>query len=180
MNNFMLKIRQVLFSLFILCPVAAFAADIEQFEGTYEGEAQFVFEGETKKRDMSTTITATKKGFELSWTSVTYKGDGRTKAKTYTVEFIPSNRDNIYKSAMKTNVFGKATPLDPLQGEPFVWARFEGDTLSLYSLFINARGEYELQEFHRTLVEGGLDLVFRLVHNGTSEKEIITTLKRVK
>jgi hypothetical protein len=180
MKNIMLKFRHLLFALFILYPFASFAASIEDFEGTYEGEAQFVFEGVTTKRDMSTTIKATKKGFELSWTSVTYKGDGRTKAKTYTIEFIPSNRDNIYKSAMKTNVFGKATPLDPLQGEPFVWARFEGDTLSLFSLFINEHGEYELQEFHRTLTDEGLNLVFRLVHNGTSEKEIVTTLKRVE
>lgn len=180
MKNLMLKLRQLCLALFILLPVAAVAASIEEFEGTYEGEAQFVFEGETQQRDMSTTIEATKNGFVLSWTSVTYKSDGRTKAKTYTIEFIPSNRDNIYKSAMKKNVFGKATPLDPLQGEPFVWARLEGDTLSLFSLFINTRGEYEMQEFHRTLVDGGLDLVFRLVHNGTSEKEIKTKLKRVE
>jgi hypothetical protein len=32
---------------------------------------------------------------------------------------------------------------DPLQGEPFVWARFEGDTLSGF-FFINVVGEYEI------------------------------------
>jgi hypothetical protein len=166
--------------LFLLCPSVILAASIDQFEGTYEGEAQFFFEGDTQRRDMSTTINATKTGFELSWTSVSYKDDGRTKAKTYTIEFIPSARENIYKSAMKKNLFGNDVPLDPLQGEPFVWARLEEDTLSVFSLFINSVGEYEVQEFHRTLVEAGLDLVFRRVHDGASEKEIRTFLMRVK
>jgi hypothetical protein len=79
---------------------------------------------------------------------------------------------------MKSNLFGKAVPLDPLAGEPFVWARFEGDTFTVYSLFINEVGDYEMQEFHRTLVDEGLELVFRRVQNGVPEREINTLLKR--
>lgn len=180
MKNLKLKLRHISLILILLCPGVALAASIDQFEGTYKGEAEFVYEGEIERRDMSTTIEATKTGFVLSWTSVSYKDDGRTKAKTYTIEFIPSYRDNIYSSAMKKDLFGKATPLDPLRGEPFVWARLEGDTLSVFSLFINVVGEYEMQEFHRTLVDAGLDLVFRRVHNGAVEKEIRTVLVRVE
>ncbi len=179
MKDLIISLCRVGLMCLLLWPAVGHAANIDEFEGIFEGEAEFVFEGVTQRRDMSTTIKATKAGFVLSWTSVTYKGDGRTKTKTYTIEFSPSQRDNIYKSAMKTNVFGKETPLDPLQGEPFVWARLEGETLSLFSLFINDAGEYEVQEFHRTLVDGGLDLVFRLVHNGAAEKEIRTELKRI-
>ncbi|MEH6644303.1 hypothetical protein [Sulfitobacter sp.] len=175
----MLKLRKLILILILLCPSIAVAEAIEQFEGTYEGEAEFVFEGKTERRDMSTTITATKNGFILSWTSVSYKSNDRIKSKTYTIEFVPSSRDNIYKSAMKNNLFGKATPLDPLRGEPFVWARFEGDTLSVFSLFINDIGDYEMQEFHRTLVDEGLDLVFRRIHDAKAEKEIRTILVRV-
>lgn len=171
-------IRRFFAVLVLLFPIAAFAAEIEQFEGTYVGEAEFIVDGETKRRDMSTTIDATRSGFIISWTSVSYKNDGRTKEKTYTIEFTPSPRDNIYKSAMKKNLFGKATPLDPLQGEPFVWARFSGDTISVYSLFINEDAGYEVQEFHRTLVASGLDLIFKRVHNGESQKEIRTMLLR--
>ena len=139
---------------------------------------EFPMRGDLVKRDLSTTIEETRKGVELTWTSVTYKSDGRTKSKTYTIEFVPSGRDNIYQSAMKTNLFGKAVPLDPLKGDPFVWARFEGDTFSVFSMFINEIGEYEVQEFHRTLVDEGLNLLFRRFHNGKMEREITALLER--
>jgi len=166
------------FLFFMLLPSIGFAAEIERFVGTFVGTADLASDGETKPRDMNVTIDTAKDGFSLTWTSVAYKDDGRTKEKTYTIEFVSSPRENIYQSAMKTNLFGKAVPLDPLKGDPFVWARFEGDTFSVYSLFINEVGEYELQEYHRTLVEGGLELLFLRVHNGTPEREIRTLLKR--
>lgn len=170
--------RQIFVLLFILLPSISFASEIERFVGTFAGNAEFVSNGENQKRDMSATIEETKSGFKLSWTSVTYKSDGRTKEKTYTIEFVPSSRAHIFQSAMKSNLFGKAVPLDPLAGEPFVWARFEGDTFTVYSLFINEVGDYEMQEFHRTLVDEGLELVFRRVQNGVPEREINTLLKR--
>jgi hypothetical protein len=164
--------------LLVLFPLVGMAAEFDRFEGTFNGKAEFTLNGEVQKRDMSTTIKAQDNGFLLSWTSVTYRSDGRTKEATYTIQFVPSARDNIYQSAMKTNLFGKATPLDPLQGEPFVWARFERDTFSVFSLFINEAGDYEVQEFHRTLAEGGLDLLFRRFRNGTLDREITTLLER--
>lgn len=154
------------------------AAGIDDFFGSYEGSASFEVNGELQRRDLSTTISKTRKGFEISWSSATYKSDGRLKEKTYTIEFLPSERDGIYSSAMQTNVFGKAVPLDPLNGEPFVWARLEGDTFSVYSLFINEAGAYEMQEFHRTLAEDGLNLVFKRVHQAETEREIRAFLKR--
>ena len=154
------------------------AAGIEPFFGTFEGTVEFEENGRTERRDMSAVIAETRQGFSISWTSVTYKSDGRTKEKTYTVEFLPSQRDNIYASAMKANVFGKQVPLDPLRGEPFVWARIVNETLSLFSLFINEAGDYEMQEYHRTLADGGLDLEFRRMRNGAEVRAITTFLKR--
>lgn len=175
-----LRASILLLSVLIALPGLALGAGIDRFAGEYAGSASFVVDGTTQHRDMSTRIEPTKKGFVLSWTSVTYKTDGRTKEKTYTIEFIPTGRSGIYKSAMTSNLFGKPTPLDPLQGEPFVWGRLENDTLSVYSLFINEVGEYEIQEFHRTLVDEGLSLRFLRVHNGVPEKEINTLLRRTE
>ncbi|UWR25032.1 hypothetical protein K3757_11145 [Sulfitobacter sp. S223] len=180
MTSLMSTLRHLGLVLALLLPNALVAATLDQFEGSYVGEAEFIFEGETQRRDMSTKIEVTKKGFVLTWTSVSYKVSGKKKSKTYSVRFIPSSRDNIYESAMKKDLFGKDRPLDPLKGEPFVWARLEGDTLSVFSLFINSVGEYEVQEFHRTLVEEGLDLVFLRIHSKATEKEIRTTLYRVE
>lgn len=168
----------VLALLLMLLPVFGLADEIDRFEGTYRGTAEIMDAGQLVQRDMSTTIEPTKKGFELSWTSITYKSDGRIKEKTYTIDFVPSARDHIFQSAMKKNLFGKSTPLDPLQGEPFVWARFEGDTFTVFSLLIKETGDYEMQEYHRTLVETGLDLVFRRVLNGVPQREIQTLLER--
>lgn len=170
--------RSLCMALFMLFPVIAWAADIDRFVGSFLGQAGITLEGEAQPRDLSTTIEPNGDGFNLRWTSVTYKADGNTRTKTYTIEFVPSQRDNIYGSAMKTNIFGKQVPLDPLQGEPFVWSRFEGDTFSVFSLFINEAGEYEMQEYHRTLAEGGLDLLFRRVSNGVPQREIEAFLKR--
>lgn len=164
--------------VFLLLPMLAQAAGIDRFIGTYVGAAELVVEGEAKRRDLSTTITKTDDGFSVMWQSTTYRSDGRTKEKTYEIEFVASQRAGIYSSAMKTNIFGKATPLDPLKGEPFVWSRLEGDTLAVFSLFINEEGGYEMQEYHRTLAEGGLDLMFRRVSDGVPQREIMAFLER--
>lgn len=164
-------------ALLIAAP-PALAGSIDPFVGSYEGNVTFEENGKSKHRDMSAVIAKTNKGFSISWTSVTYKPDGRTKEKSYTVEFRPSQRDNIYASAMKANVFGKQVPLDPLRGEPFVWARIVDQTLTLFSLFIDEAGDYEMLEYHRTLSDGGLDLEFRRLRNGAELRVIETFLKR--
>ncbi len=165
--------------LFALLPITGIAADIDRFIGTYAGEAEFTYKGEAEQRDMSVSIAQKGDGFSVRWSSVTYKTDGRKKEKTYTIDFAPSARDHIYGSTMKTNVFGKAIPLNPLEGEPYVWSRIVEDTFTVYSLFINEAGGYEMQEYHRTLTSGGLDLLFRRIGPGLPEKEIKAFLERI-
>lgn len=178
MHMIQTALRPFAFLFFVALPMLAWAEDITPFLGTYEGNAEIDVDGKIEERDMAARITRKDDGFEVNWTTVIYKTDGRIKETSYSIGFVPSVRENIFGSAMKTNVFGKPEPLDPLNGEPFVWARLEGDTLSVYSLFINELGGYEMQEYHRTLTEGGLDLLFRRLHNGTPKKEIRTFLAR--
>lgn len=165
-------------SLILMLPALAFAANVDRFAGTYVGQSQTVLDTEAKGRDLRATITPTDDGFTVSWTSTSYRKNGEVKESTNVIDFVPSARDNIYGSAMKTNIFGKQVPLDPLKGEPFVWSRFEGDTFSVFSLAITENGEYELQEYHRTVAEGGLDLLFRSVKNGVPQREITAFLAR--
>ena len=79
---------------------------------------------------------------------------------------------------MKTNVFGKSEPLDPLKGDPYVWSRLSGDTLTLYSLLIDEEGGYEVQEYDRTLTDGGLELEYRRIRNSTPLTTINAFLAR--
>lgn len=158
---------------------AAQASEIEPFLGEYKGTAELVnADGSTAPRDMSVKISETDDGFSVNWSTTTYKQDGRVKESAYSVEFQPTDRSGIFSAAMKRNVFGHAVQLDPMKGEPFVWGRIIGDTLTVYSLFIDDEGGYEMQQFDRTLAEGGLTLEFSRLRNGEPARSVETFLEK--
>lgn len=157
----------------------AHAAEIADFVGSYSGSANLVNADGTKTpRDMSVRIEESRGGFNVRWTSTSYRADGRVKEKTYSIDFRPSDRDGIYSAAMTRNVFGHAVQLDPMRGEPFVWGRIDGATMTVYSLFVDDAGGYELQQYDRTLAEGGLMLEFSRLRNGVLARSVTTFLKR--
>ena len=50
--------------------------------------------------------------------------------------------------------------------------------MTVYSLFIDDNGGYEMQQFDRTLAEGGLSLSFSRFRNGTKSRSVETFLER--
>lgn len=155
------------------------AGDIKPFVGDYVGSANVVDDDGTETpRDMSVSIHETKDGFNVSWKTTTYKPDGRVKEQSFSIDFKESDRPDVYSAAMKRNVFGHEVPLDPMQGEPFVWGRIEGQTLTVFSLFIDENGGYELQQFDRTLAEGGMNLSFSRFRNGVKSRSVETFLEK--
>ena len=155
------------------------AADISRFVGDYTGSAEVLSaDGTLTPRDMSVSISEGRKGFTVKWTSTTYKPDGRVKEKSYSIDFVASERPGIYAAAMTRNVFGHTVQLDPMKGEPFVWGRINQDTLTVFSLFVDDVGGYELQQFDRTLAEGGLMLEFTNLHNGVKQRSVSTFLAK--
>ena len=160
-----------------LCKYAV-AADIEPFVGEYSGSAELDSGGAKEMRDMSVQIMKNEEGFTIGWESTIHRADGRVKKKSYSIDFIPTDRENIYSSAMKTNVFGHAVPLDPMVGDPYVWSRITGDTLTVFSLHVDEEGGYEMQQYNRTLTEGGLQLDFQRIRNGEKQKSITTFLDK--
>lgn len=154
-------------------------ADPARFVGSYEGSAEVsVADGSTIPRDMSVVITETKEGFQVQWTSITIRPDGRRKEKSYTIDFVPSERPSVYAAAQERNIFGHLVQLDPMKGEPYVWARIIDDTLSVYSLFVSESGGYNLQQYDRTLADGGLNLRFQTVRDGEIARAVETFLTR--
>lgn len=164
----------------LLLAMPAAGADIAPFVGSYSGSAEIQrADGSTEPRDMSVEISARKKGgFRVAWTTVTHKPSGRSKTKSYEVEFLPTDREGIFSAAMEVNVFGHAVQLDPMKGEPYVWGRIRGDTLTVYSLHVDDEGGWEMQQFDRTLAEGGLQLQFTAVRDGETQRSVETFLKR--
>lgn len=171
----------VVFSIWFLLASSAFAKNtlLKEMEGFYSGSAEIVrADGSTSNRDMSVAIETTRDGFEVAWSTTSIRANGSVKEKDYVIEFVPSERENVYSAAMERNVFGHEVQLDPMKGEPFVWARTQDATLTVFSLFVDEAGDYELQQFDRTLVEGGLKLEFRAVRNGQVTRSVNTFLAR--
>ena len=110
---------------------AVAAEDYERFFGRYEGQLIVEGDGDLSKRDLRVEIGPAKNGFEVEWVALIRKPDGRTKRVAYKIAFRSARRGNIYGSAMKSDAFGHSVPLDPLKGEPYVWANIDGNVLTV-------------------------------------------------
>lgn len=156
--------------------LAAASQPIEAFYGQYVGRGTSDAE---IKRDLSVTIGPTASGgFFVDWATVSHKPKGLSR-KDYQIKFLPSRRKNIYSSAMQTNVFGGQISLDPLKGDPYVWARIKDATLTVHSMTITADGGYEVQIYNRTLNDQGLWLEYQRLSSGEPLRQISTQLIKV-
>ncbi len=160
-------------------PVVHAGASFERFFGRYQGESTSIPEGEVSKRNISVAIKPAKKGFVVEWKAEISKIDGRSKHKGLSITFIPTNRKNIYKSAMRRDVFGHAAPMNPLKGDPFIWARTAGDTLTVYVIRVTESGEQDLRIYKRSLTPQGMELEFVRFHNSEPIRRISGVLKKV-
>ncbi len=172
---------------FTVLVVAAFAAvpaeaagrPIGDFFGTFVGRSISVIGEGLSQRDLNVVIKKHMKGgFTLDWTTVTRRADGSVKSKQYSINFTPTKRQGIYASAMRNNVFGGKVPLDPLKGDPYVWAGIDGDTLTVHAMIIMDDGGYEMQVYERTLTADGMFLKFSRNRDGVPARFITGTLKR--
>ncbi len=151
---------------------------IDPFVGEYEGQVKLLDGDREVERDLGVTISKTKKGFNIKWKSTTRKPNNKLKTKVYTIDFSPTSRSNVFAAAMKSNVFGGKEPLDPMQGDPYVWSRITGQTLTLFALLIRDDGGYELQIYDRTLVADGMQLRYSRTRDGKPLRTIETLLRR--
>lgn len=161
-------------------PMSHAAYEYEKFVGEYMGEGISESEDGLTRRDFTVNIKPKGQGFVLTWVSVTRTGDGTLKRKSYTVQFKPKGRSGLYGSAMRSDMFGNQVPLDPLNGEPYVWARIADETLFVYALLITEEGGYEMQTYQRTLTPVGMDLTYSRVRDGRILRTVEGTLKRIR
>jgi hypothetical protein len=170
--------------LYLLASVLAPGADavpagFEKFYGEWAGTAVSDTGGEIAPRDIRAKITPQGNGFSITWVLVIHKPGSKDKRSEMSITFQPTKRPNIYSSAMRADAFGNATPLDPLRGDPYVWARIEGTMLIIYALVITEAGGYEMHTYERTLTPAGLmKLTYFRVINGEVLRSVTGTLKR--
>ena len=154
--------------------------DFAAFFGEFEGQAVSENDGELRKRDLRVKISPYKNGFTVKWVSVTKRSDGTLKRKEYSVDFHPTRRNNIFRSGERKDFFGNAVPLDPMKGDPYVWARVHDDTLTVYALHVLEDGGYEMQTYARRRIPEGLGLVYSRVRDGEMLRTVHGTLLEVK
>ena len=134
--------------LFLVTVYAARAENLspETFYGTFQGSGyaenhDSLYFG-TTVRDLDVVIAPSGGGFSVTWTTVIRSGgdqnDPKVKRKAQTVTFSPAGQPGVFRG----------TPSgDPLAGNPYVWARIEKHTLTVYIMTIAADGNYEMQSY---------------------------------
>ena len=178
-HRFWLASAALLFLVAVAGPVAAAERSIKDFYGEYVGRTVSGGDKALQGRDINVTIKPLKRGFNVSWSTISHRANGDAKRKSYSIDFRRTNRDNIFQSAMRKDVFGQEAPNDPMKGDPYVWARIKGDTLSVYALIVADDGSYDMQAYHRTLTKDGMTLRFARTVEGEPKKVITGVLKRV-
>jgi hypothetical protein len=151
---------------------------LEAFFGTFKGQTILESDGVMTTRDLDVAIAPTRSGFNIRWTTTMLGRDGALKRESSSIDFEPTRRPGIFASQMRSDMFGNRMPLDPLRGDPFVWARLIDATLTVYALLITDDGGYEMQVYHRTLVDGGLALKFFRFREGDALRTVTASLKR--
>jgi hypothetical protein len=166
----------------VLAPAAdAMPAGFANFYGEWVGTAVSDTGGEIAPRDIRTTIGPQGQGFWINWVLVIHKAAGKDERSELSVTFQPTKRPNIYISAMRRDLFGHTTPLDPLRGDPYIWARVEGPMIMVYALVITQAGGYEMHAHERTLTPAGvMNLKYFRVHDGEVLRTVTGTLNRAK
>ncbi|WP_037457736.1 hypothetical protein [Skermanella stibiiresistens] len=179
-----LTLGLMLAAMLALAPGAVRAADratLQKFIGNYVGQSISLADQGLSERDLAVTIKPYgDDGFSLDWTTITKRPEGKSKQQSYSVAFEPTPRAGIFRAAQRRNMFGHFTPLDPMAGEPLLWAHLGTDTLTVQALLITEDGGYEIQTYERKLAAHGLDLTFSRVADGKVLKTISGVLRRVK
>jgi len=119
-------------------------------------------------RDFDITISPARgNGFRIDWTSVIRHG-GTPK------------QPEIRRKASSKTLTGTATPGvfrgtatgNPLDGGEMCWARIRGNTLTIFLMTVSKGGNYELQQYDRTLSGTGMKLVFRSMRDGETVRTV--------
>ena len=131
------------------------------FDGDWQGKELTVDEGNADLKataeDLNVQIVPDDSGFWMHWTALSRDGTGGALARQpVEARFEPSDRPGVFvfdseQSSLLLSLFGDPATNNPLEGEPLLWARLEGDTLSVYGLAINPDGSFDLYQHVRTV-----------------------------
>ncbi|UCH73832.1 MAG: hypothetical protein JSU82_16165 [Rhodospirillales bacterium] len=161
---------------------AAQDATIEDFFGTYVGNARIETAGEF--RDIIVAIEPSRKGFSIYTSTVIRKGPVRAvpgvKWRSETQVFVRSGAHDFYEPMLRESMFAQRRTPDLLKGDTVAWASIRGQTLGVYAMNVLDDGHYELRVYERTLTDLGMDLRFIRYRDGMALRELEGVLARTK
>ncbi len=125
-------------------------------------------------RDFDVTISGTSGGgFRVDWTSVIRRGGTperpKIRRKVSSKTLTPTSQPGVFRGTMSG---------DPLSGKELCWAHIQGNTLTVFLMTIDPKGDYELQQYDRTLVDTGMKLRFSSTRNGENVRTVTGRLVR--
>ena len=174
---------RIFLAALVLCwsATTAKAADLSvaAFFGAFQGSgiaenADSLYFG-TTARDLDVIIGADNSGgaFFVRWTTVIRSGgdpnNPNVRRKTQNI---------VFKSTPQPGTFRGDGSGDPLSGEPYIWARIMGQTLTIYIMNIDKSGGYNMQSYARTLNAFGMDLVFKRIRDGEPVRQASAKLTK--
>lgn len=172
-------------ALLALGSIAASAAELEPFFGTFVGVAELEESatGEVRARDMDIVIKPFRRGgFEIQWVNVTLV-DGRrdlpgVERRVQTVLFEPAGDGEYYVEVEEDNPFRERAETRPMRGDPVRWASLDDQGLHVYSFVVLQDGRYEIQIYDRTLTDIGIDIHFRRILDGEVVRRVTGSTAR--
>lgn len=167
---------------------ASAAGELDAFMGAFVGTGIAERHGvEAEKRDLDVMIEPYKStGFTIRWITVMLGPDGEragpdVRRRALEDNFIPSeDMEGVFILAPQGGLFTRAELPNPLKGEPMRWASVADGTLTIYSIGISATEGTELQIYHRTLTESGMDINFLRMHDEEVELRVHGALIRTE
>jgi hypothetical protein len=149
------------------------------FHGDWQGKELTVAEGSTASEataeDLNVRIAPDGSGFRMTWTALSREASGKPLTRRpVEARFAPSDRPGVFvldpeQSSLLAGLFGDPATSNPLEGEPLLWARLEGQTLSVYGLVVTPEGGFDLYQHARTLTDDGMTVR----HTHRTEREVV-------
>jgi len=169
-------------------PVAAQDGDpVGPFVGTYVGTAEVFGPDGTleERRDMDIVVVDEPRGgFTIRWINVTLV-DGRrdvpgVERRLDEVRFMEGESPGRFVEEVRGSLFERRRAVEPLEGDPIVWARIDGDSLGIFNFVLRDDGAYALQTYERILTDVGMDIVYRSIVEGEVIRRIEGRTVRVE
>lgn len=145
--------------------VAQQSVTIQDFYGSWQG-TELTTEGgvdlpNVAPGDLDIGIEPSGDGFRLRWTGAERAGEGRLALRQLEAGFMPTERPGVFEfdadeRSLLDRLFAAPETGNPLEGDTLLWARLEQDTLTVYSLGINAQGGFDLDRYAWRLGKDGM------------------------